>query len=802
MKTNPSQDKNKKTANSRPKTEQRKPKPAQTPAKVPLFENRVSTDSSNVRTASGTRTSTNASAKANAKAKAKEALKRKRAKRSPFKRVMSAVGRVMLTIFLIGVVSTTVLTTIIAVYIFNNIDTRAGLIVNGVEIDLRNLQYGYTAQIYAENTAGDPIEIKRLHGEENRIWVELEDMPQMLQDAFISTEDQRFMMHDGVDWKRTVSAFGNLIFNFWNSQQGGSTITQQLIKNITGEDEVRIERKVEEIVRAINLEKFYTKQEILEAYLNTIPLGKGTCGVEAASNMYFGKSVGDLTIAECASLAGITRNPAGNNPMSSIEKNRERMLYTLKNMRTQGYITQQEYDDAIAQELEIKTIEVVKDKTLTWFEENLVEEIIADLMREKGWNRKWASQMLYSGGYKIYTTIDLEAQEKAEKFYLDEKNFSNGKIADNPQAAFVLMNYSGEIKALVGGKGKKETNREFNRASQAMRQIGSSMKPISIYGLALEMNIINYASTLNDTRITTKINGKNTLWPKNVDNTYQGPISLVKAIIVSKNTTAVRLSQQMTPRRSFDFLQQKLGITTLVSSKKAANGDVLTDINMGSMALGALTDGLLMTEVVGAYQIFGNGGVYYKPHSYTKIVDLAGNIVLEHKKSDGKQVIGDDTSYIMNKLLQNVVEDSNGTGRYAKLKNFVVCAKTGTTNDDKDRYFVALTPYHVSAIWVGYDIPKPLPSNIYRPAEVWAKLMTQILANYEPAKSFEMPDSVVERAYCTSTGKLAGSGCSTAKGYFKKSHLPGKCSGHAAPAISETGEAASSTPEASTAPAA
>ena len=702
--------------------------------------------------------------------------------------LFSLLGKALLTVMAVCIITGCIVATALGVYVMKFVDPDDS-------VDLSRLPLNYTTILYVNDPeTGEPEEWQRLYGLENRIWIDIDQMPQHLQDAFVAVEDERFPTHQGVDWKRTAAAAVNYVLPgmLGNSTFGGSTITQQLIKNITGEDEVRIERKVQEIFRALNLEKKYSKEQILEAYLNTIHLGSNTNGVQAAANLYFNKDAKDLTVAESASIAAITQYPTYYNPFLHPDNNKERQEYVLYKMNELGYLTDQEYEEALAEELHFSQEQAEKQSEMevnNWFMDQVIEDVINDLVEQKGYQYSYAEDQIYKGGYRIYTTMDASVQSALEQVYLDEGDiFPTQYGEEQPQSAMIIMDYSGNIVAVVGGRGEKTQNRLLNRATQSKRQPGSTMKPMGVYGPAIEYNIVNWSTIVPDEPLTMEeADGTTYQWPVNYYGFYRGNMTVDEALQRSTNTVAVRVCQMVGPENSFDFLVNKLGITSVVKEKEI-NGQVFSDAALAPMSLGAVTDGLTLREMAGAYQVYGNGGLYYKPHTYTKVLDSEGNVVLENKTTPTRAV-SEDTACVMNKLLQRVVNGPYGSGAQSKFGNWELAGKTGTTSDNKDHWYVGLTPYYVGVVWWGYDTPRELIYyNIHPPMRVWRTVMSQIHEDL-PEKTFPVSENAVQKTYCTESGLLASPYCtSTATGWYKVSSLPGYCTQHYEPVDStETG---------------
>lgn len=699
--------------------------------------------------------------------------KNKRKKKGLKQRLIKGV----LTVFLVGIITVSLVVGSFLFYAFTMVDGT-------MDVDLEN-QLNYTTTIYVDNGKGGFKEYQRLHGEYNRIWKDYDKVaidnkdknydgiPQNLANAFVAIEDKRFFDHEGVDWKRTMGAFVNEFVPIYSSRQGGSTITQQLVKNLTDDRSQKASRKVREIMRARYLEGKFSKDTILECYLNTIPMGHGTYGVEVAANYYFNKSVKDLTIAECATLAAITKSPTNYSPISYPENNKERRETVLYEMYDQGYITKEEYNDALFEKITIVANEKVRsqENINSYFVDALITEVSEDLAEKYGYDQSYANKLFYTGGYKIYATVDTDIQAAAEKVFKDSDTYAiRGKKDENGKYTYMtggitVMDYNGNVKALVGGIGEKTTNRGFNCATDAIRQPGSTMKPIAAYAPAIEQDLINYSSIVNDTK--TNYRG----WsPKNWYGSYWGNITVQYALERSVNTIPVSLVNQMEPENSYKFLTEKLGVTTLNKN----------DMDLSPLGMGGTNGGLTTLESAAAFAVFGNGGKYYEPSLYTKVTDQQGKVVLE-KKSQAQFAISEDTATVMNHLLQTVVYGSNGTGTRAKsyIPNMKIYAKTGTSNDQNDLWFVGGTPYYIASCWCGFEEMQPIPSRHSGIAlNMWGNVMSRA---HKGLKTKEFADSpyATEKYYCTSSGLLATDSCpNKAVGWYRKSFVPEACTAH------------------------
>ncbi len=708
--------------------------------------------------------------------------------------------KTLLTVFLIGLITVSLVAGCFMFYAFTMVDPT-------MDEDLNNLELNFTTTVFVDDGDGEYKEYRRLHGEFNRIWVDYlnpdnvelpkdyDGIPDTLAKAFVAIEDKGFNKHNGVDWKRTFAAFINEFLPISGSRFGGSTITQQLVKNLTDDRSQKASRKVREIMRARYLEGNYSKDTILECYLNTIPMGNGTYGVEVAANYYFGKSVKDLTIAECASLAAITKAPSYYAPYNNsldenskvdkekldtlIENNTTRRNTVLYEMMDQGYITEEEYEEAINTEVKVTANKEVlsQNEVNSYYIDALINQVSEDLSEKYGYDKAHADQMFYNGGYNIYANIDASIQENAEKVFADSSYEIKSKKGDLLQAGITVMDYEGRVKAIVGGLGEKTDNRGWNNAIDAVRQPGSTMKPIAAYAPAVENDLITYSSILNDTK--TNYNG----WtPVNWYSSYWGNVTTQYALERSINTIPVYLVNKMKPQTSFDFLTKKLGITTLNSE----------DINLSPLGMGGTNGGLNTLESAAAFAIFGNGGQYFEPAFYSKVTNQDGKVILERKPTP-KMAISEDTASVMNHLLQTVVYGSNGTGAGAKgyIPNMKVYAKTGTSNDQNDLWFVGGSPYYIASCWCGYKTMQPIAKSYSGIAmKLWGGVMSKAHSGL-PEKEFIDSPYVVEKYYCRASGNLATTGCpDKSVGWYKNSNVPELCTAHEGEAL----EAPSKTP--------
>lgn len=685
--------------------------------------------------------------------------------------------------------------------------TSAVSTVNGeriIDLEFYKENQDQTTIVYAMDEENQPVEIARLHGEQNRVWVELEDMSEWMSKAFIAIEDKRFEEHSGVDWfSMTLGIARSFVAND-GQMRGASTITQQLIKNLTGESGRNINRKYYEVLSALNLEKYYEKDEILEAYLNTIYLSHNCYGVQTAAETYFGKDVSELNLAECASIAVITQTPADYDPLWQPEANKIRQEWCLGRMLEDGMITQEQYDEAIAYELiftnsekyvaehEEKVESATDNEIQSYYVDYVISSVIKDL-KELGYSSYEANRMIYSGGLRIYSAVDMNIQEIVEDVYVHRTNFPSERVssaADASQSAMTIMDYSGRIVAMVGGAGEKTENRSNNRAVSAVRQPGSSIKPLSIYAPAIEEDYITWSTMTMNYGIT----WKGSRWPDNYGGDPGSPDSYVTsqyAIAISYNTVPAQLLMKMGFALSYDYLTEKFHISTMVDGEDS--------VSPSALATGGSNGGATTLEMAAAFATFGNGGKYYEPYCYTKVTDSTGeNIILQTDTTKYEQVISPETAYVMNQMMQTVIYGSMGTGRGYGVDGFKTFAKSGTTTNNNDRWMCAGTPYYVASVWFGYDYNKAITASGNPAGLIFKTVMDRVHDNLA-SKSFETyTDDVVKLSYCTATGLIAGDSCSSkASGWYKKSNIPAKCQ-NCSEAVTEVEESTTAATEEST----
>ena len=607
-----------------------------------------------------------------------------------------------------------------------------------MDLSLEDYQLSESSTIWYQNSAGDWKEMMTLAGRQKRIWVDYEDIPKYLEQALISIEDKRFYDHKGVDWYRTSGAFVEM-FARMETSYGGSTITQQLIKNLTGQDQVTIQRKLTEIFGALELEKRYDKQEILEWYLNAVYFGEGCYGVQAAAQTYFGKDVSELTLAECASIVGITNKPTYYDPFYNEQNNKERQETILREMYEQEYIDYETYKAAVAEDISSAFVRSPgqtqqNQQIYSYYEEVVVYDVIRDLMSLKGISREAATTLLYNGGYQIYCCMDPNVQNAIDNIYTDLNAIPKAAGSQQLQSAIVIMDpYDGRIVGLSGGVGEKTRNFGLNRAipvsvngfayGGAVRSPGSSIKPIASYGPAVNEGLITPNTIVNDSPYI-RLSG--TSWyPNNDGGQNYGVVTIYTALQWSLNTVAAQIVDKLGPTTCYDYLTQRLGVTSLVPD----------DASYAPMALGQLTNGISVREMAAAFCSFVNDGIFTYSRTYSMVTDSKGNMVINNIPQT-IVAFEPNTAHIMTYMLRNAVE--NGTGSEAQLYSVPVAGKTGTSGQYKDRWFVGCTPYYVAAVWTGFDIPDRIGVNGNPAARLWKSVMSPIHASL-PWKEFTYP---------------------------------------------------------------
>ena len=708
-----------------------------------------------------------------------------------FKVILGAVA----TVALIVLVCCFAMAGSLADYLEEDILPNAGLVLENYDMDS-------PSYIYFVNEDGKIEELQKIHSSTDWINAEYEDIPQTLIDAAVAIEDKRFYEHQGVDWFTTVKAFANMFFG--DKTVGGSSITQQLIKNRTENDSVTVQRKVQEFFQATLVEKNYDKQTIMEMYLNSIYLGQGCRGVRSAAKTYFGKELQTLTIAECASLIGITNNPSLFDPystsvftykgeeMNGMQRNRYRQLTILGEMLAQGYISQEEYDEAVAQELVLKNGIDAKDQWIkcstegceyegiassyggelpdlkcpkcgkvthvdksnsqivySWFVDTVLRDFALELAKRDGYKELtktlWDNyyELIGRSGYHIYSTLDMSVQAQVDKIYKDLKQIPNTKSAQQLQSAIVIVdNTTGDIVAMAGGVGTEKEHFGFNRATQAKLQSGSAIKPLTVYAPGFQQGTISPATVIHDL----PMQYKDGAWPKNDNRSYSYTRTILSAVTSSVNAVAANTVKKIGDSYSFDFAKNDFGLSTLRDPD---------DQTYASLALGAHYTGVTVRDMTMAYATFANKGVYREGRTFTKVYDSKGNLVMDNKQ-DARTILSEKTVTYMNYCLVNVVK--SGTGDDAAISGMQVAGKTGTTSSKKDRWFCGFTGHYTAAVWCGYDQPEAITLS-YNPApRMWKKVMQPI---HKGLKSISLYSTkkMSTVTVCLESGKIATSAC-------------------------------------------
>lgn len=649
--------------------------------------------------------------------------------------VFGAVGlalKILATVLLIFLTTALLFACIFAFYVKTTLQ-------DDLDVSLSDYSLSESSIIYYEDSNGEWQELATLSGSENRIWVDLEDIPDHLVKALVAIEDRRFYEHKGVDWFRTLAAITTM-FSSSDDIFGGSTITQQLIKNLTGNNVVTVRRKLIEIFQALEFEQKYDKDEIITWYLNAVYFGEGSYGIYAAAKTYFDKEPSELTLAESAAIVGIVNLTTYYSPFYSEENNKNRQETILREMYEQGYINYDEYTSAVNEQLVFarSANEAGQQEIYSWYVETVIEDVKADLMEQKGISADAAEQLLYSGGYRIYTCYDPEIQADVDAVYqnLDALPKSYRPSEQQLQSAIVIMDpYTGEIVALAGGVGEKTANLITNRATQSERPPGSSFKPLSVYAPAIEAGLITQNTLVNDApagEIT--LSGNPNWYPNNADHTNRGIVTIRQAVMSSLNTVAAQVLDKLGVDASYSFLENNLGFTTLIEQ----------DRNYSSLALGELTNGATVREMTQAFCTFINGGIFTESHVYTQVTDSSGSLVLENN-IETHVAMKANTAYNVLDMLYGAA--TSGTGTEANFWSQPVAGKTGTSSYDWNRWFCGTTGYYTAAVWTGYDMPEQMYFYGNPAAQIWRSVMSAVHEGLEwkslPSPSYVGGDTMI-----------------------------------------------------------
>lgn len=678
------------------------------------------------------------------------------------------------TVGIICVICVLVFVGILGDYLQNDILPESKMVLEEYKMDENSF-------VYYVDSDGNIQLLQNVYAAASRRKAEYDEIPEDLIHAAVAIEDKRFYEHQGVDWITTIKACAKMFFG--DGSMGGSTITQQLVKNVTHEDSVTVQRKVLEIFRATDVEKRYNKKTIMEYYLNTIYMGRGCYGVKTAAATYFGKELETLTTAECASLISITNNPSIFDPwdeeefeykgevLNGFERNRIRKENTLWEMREQGWITDAEYKAAVNQELVLKDgispedrmgqcgvdgcdyrglvgtfikeddnyycpkcgalTEIKVDSSqriYSWFVDTVLEDVARALAEQNGdeWNdttKEFWMDHVGRSGYHIYTTLDMAVQEQVDKVYTDLNEIPETRSGQQLQSGIVVIdNRTGDIVAMSGGVGEKEYFDAFNRATDAMLQPGSSFKPLTVYAPGFESGAISPATVIRD--LPYSYSGG--AWPKNTPRGYQYSRTVLAGIMQSVNAIAVNVLDKIGTTYSYEFAKEKFGMSGLTDRYVTSSGEIWSDADFAPLAMGAPTVGVTVRDMASAYATFANHGTYRRGRTFTKVYDSKGNLVLDNVQQT-RDILSEKTINYMNYCLQSAV--TGGTGSAADFYTVDIAGKTGTTSSNKDRWFCGFTGYYTAAVWCGYDDPEEikLVGNSTNPAiRLWKKVMEPI----------------------------------------------------------------------------
>ena len=598
-------------------------------------------------------------------------------------------------------------------------------------------------------------------------YASIQSIPRAMIDAFVAIEDKRFWQHEGVDFLRTgeaaVAYAKKKLSGTGGKSFGASTITQQLVKNLTGDDRISIDRKLGEMFAALDLERRADKQEILEMYLNVINLADGCRGVGAAAKYYFAKDITELSVGECACIAAITNNPARYNPFTHPEWNEQRRALILSCMYEQGYLDEAEYAQAL-QPLKFSERSRQKNRVASWYEDMVIEDVTRDLCQKYGYTRAAASALVYSGGLRIYAAMDERVQEIVQEYFSAADIFER----DERGCMIIIDPFTGDILGVAGANGEKRANRVQNYATDVRLQPGSAIKPLSVYAPALEKGVINWASVYDDVPLRFE-NDK--LWPRNAHFAYHGLTDVSTALAESVNTVAVQILMQLGKQQSLAFLREQLGMSSLGEADDTESG----------LALGQFAQGVTLRELTDAYTVFYNGA-YLPARSYFYVTDARGTVLLS-RTSQPKEVLSRENAAIMTKMLEGVVQRGTAKGMILLSERVAVAGKTGTTQRGVDRLFVGYTPAVLGGVWTGYDYSaqkEGIRSNVS--AIAWDEVMTRLYdaGIFDDAPTdFTMPQTVRPMVYCADSGVLPGYACTcdlrasrTRIGYFTRENAP------------------------------
>ncbi len=701
--------------------------------------------------------------------------------------VFSVTVITMLSILLIVMLFTIILSFVGSVFLINSIGSVT-------EVSLPDPKKENSSYIYGiDKQSGEYTLIYKVTPDTGNIYMQADadNLPDYVKAAFVCIEDERFYSHDGVDIKSTAAAIAGEFLRLTGIMpseiRGGSTITQQLVKNITEDNEVTPQRKLREIIRAVNLEQKYTKDQILEKYLNIIyfgqtPDGYNLYGIQSAAQGYFNKDADDLTIAQAAELAAIPQNPSRFSLFYDKNENCCRAEYCLKKMFESGVISSDEYSSSLSEikvynidgngctgkELYDSAEDFKNPEPTSWIIDTALSEFCDFLCESENIDRQEAMKKFMNGGYELYLTADSDIQSLLEEKYSDYTYFpeetasytdGSGQVKNEKiQSAFVVMNYSGEILGITGRIGQKNGSFCWNNAIDAHRQPGSTIKPITTYGYAVENDKITWSSYFYDSPLI-PASEDNQAWPQNYSHTYSGNRMTVNDFLTnSYNTLPAQLCSEYGIENIFSFATKTMKLSL----------DPKTDMTLAALSLGATGTGPSLLNITNSYIPYGNGGLYYKAHIISRIKDACSeHVYLENESKDSHQTVSQETAYIMNRLLRDVVV--RGTGQKANLPHKDIIGKTGTTENFRDVLFIGLTPDFISSVWVGYENGEN-PDAVQKTssAQIWKNIFGDYADTYSSKAEFPVSENVIYAEYCSESGLIANGGCPVGgKGFYK-----------------------------------
>ena len=694
---------------------------------------------------------------------------RKKKKKGRAGRIIGRIFLVLFTLCVIGVLTAAIFFKIFMTYVNTSL-------VPTLDVTVEQLTMSEASTIYyQDNATGEWKVLDTLFSSNgNRKIVEYSDLPKHLVDAVVAIEDKRFWDHKGVDWEGTAAA----IFKTFTTgtTRGGSTITQQMLRNVTEDNEVTVKRKVREIFRALEFEKSHSKEDILTLYLNYVYFGNGYDGIQTAAEGYFGKDVSELSLAESACIIGITNNPSLYDPfrkaefkqddgtvMTCRDFNKRRQEVILKAMLDQEIISEEEYEAAKAEKLLFTDTEEYKalhsgdsgqevedtSSVYSWFTDAVIDDAITLIAEANGCSEDMATTLLFSAGYHIYTTLDMDIQKIVDSIYTDPSNFDYPSPTGKPLDSAITITdpYTGDVVAMAGGVGEKTTSRSLNLATSP-RTCGSAIKPVAVYAPAIENNVVSPATVIDEYPI--RLNDAGTGgWPKNDNNKYDGYMTVADGLRRSRNTVATRVLEKLGTATSFYFMEDNLGFDLDPR-----------DNALAPLAMGGLTYGVTTEEMAAAFAAFANSGIYTKPRTITEIRAADNKEVIVDNSSRSTPAMKESTAYLMNKMLRSVV--TNGTGGGANFSGMTIAGKTGTTSNNFDRYFAGYTPYYSAAVWVGYaESPERIRADINPAAKIWRLVMQPIHEGLENKSFPEKPSGIVSVQVCADCGLKPSALCAS-----------------------------------------